>query len=201
METKPTDEQILEKTTRGWLQPYLVTIDQMFSRRWDYWFRTVEAGEILDESIPQINWLSQGHPKSRKNLETCINQCRDRFTEEAFDLFVEWMLFGFGDNSVQEFPAQIPPSLNAFWYKTFNLGLFLQHPYDLPGRICRRTLREWGTQPNCLFPDTDERLGDDGKDDLDRMQQNILCLRPLSRFRPVIDGSQQLLSEPLRDGH
>ena len=33
----PTDEEILERTTRGWLRPYLIALDQMFSKRWDYW--------------------------------------------------------------------------------------------------------------------------------------------------------------------
>lgn len=124
----------------------------MFSGRWDYWFRTVEAGKVLDEPIPQINWLGHAHPDSKKNLETCINLCRDRFTREAFDLFVEWILHGLSDPSVEESPAQITPALNASWYKTFNLGLFLQHPYDYLGEFAAELYGNGGRNPTAYFP-------------------------------------------------
>ena len=130
---EPTDEQIMERTSRGWLRPYLVVLDQMFSKRWDYWLKTIEAGDVLEEPIPQISWPGHGHPEPKKNLETCIDFCRNRFSRQAFNLFVEWLLFGFGDPSVKEMPCQIEPPLNAFWYKTFNLGLFLKYPHDYLG--------------------------------------------------------------------
>ena len=69
---KPTDEDICQRIKRGWLRPYLVILDQMFSKRWDYWARTLEARKVLDEPIPQINWLDVPHNEPKKNLQTCI---------------------------------------------------------------------------------------------------------------------------------
>jgi hypothetical protein len=129
-----TDEQIQEKTTWGWLRPYLIMLDEMFLKRWDYWLRTVNAGQVLDEPIPQVEWQGTGHEEPAKNLEACIESCRNVFSRQAFNLFVEWLLFAFGDPSIKEMPRQIDAKVNAFWYKAFNLSLFLKYPYDYPGR-------------------------------------------------------------------
>jgi hypothetical protein len=42
---------------RGWLLPYAFLIHEFcpaVANRWGYYFRTVEAGKLLDEAIPQI---------------------------------------------------------------------------------------------------------------------------------------------------
>ena len=105
----------------------------MFSKRWDYWLRTIEKGEVLDESIPKIDWLSSPDKETMKNLDDCIKLCHNRLGWRAFNMFVEWLLFAFGDPAIKELPAGLEPRINADWYKTFNLGLFLQNPYDYFG--------------------------------------------------------------------
>lgn len=152
MKTLPTDEQILERTFRGWLRSYLIALDQMFSNRWDYWLRTLEAGEVLDEPIPQIEWPGFGHDEPKKNLESCIDHCHGWFGRQAFNLFVEWLLFGFGDPSVKEIPTRIEPSVNAFWYKTFNLGLYLKYPHDYLGEYAAELYGNGRHNPTAYFP-------------------------------------------------
>lgn len=149
---QPTDAQISERTTWGWLRPYLVELDWMFLRRWDYWLRTIEAREVLSEPIPQIEWSGSGHTEPEKNLKACIDFGFYRFSRQSFSLFVEWLLFGFGDYSVKEMPRQIEPNVNAFWYKTFNLGLFLKHPHDYLGAYAVELYGKGHNNPTAYFP-------------------------------------------------
>jgi len=142
------------------LIPYLAAIDQAFSKRpvcvrtgrWDYWTRTFEAGKVLDEPIPQIDWLSIGHDEPRKNLEKCVKLCDNRFSRNALDLFVDWLLHAFGDQSVKELPKDLEPRLNAGWYKTFNLGPYLQHPYDYLGDYAAELYGSGKSNPTGYFP-------------------------------------------------
>lgn len=150
MDNNQSSEAICERTAHGWLRPYLVILDQQFSKRWDYWLRTLDAGQILEEPIPQIRWSGQGHRDARKNLDACLAHCRDRFPLEAFHLFVDWLLFGFGDPLAKDFPPQVSEELNAAWYTTFNLGLFLQHPHDYLGDVASELIGR--SNPTAYFP-------------------------------------------------
>lgn len=152
MDEQPTDEQIRKRTFFGWLRPYILALDAMFLKRWDYWLRTVDAGKVLDEPIPQIEWEGTPNKEAKKNLEECIDRCRDRFARDAFDLFIEWLLFGFGDPVVKEFPKQVGLKLNADWYKKFNLGLMLKYPYDYLGEFAAEMAGKGRNNPTGYFP-------------------------------------------------
>lgn len=142
----------MERTERGWLRPYLVVLDGMFLKRWDYWLRTVDAGRVLGEPLPQIEWNGSGNEEPRKNLQSCIDFCRNRFSRQAFNLFVEWLLFGFGDSAVKEFPHQVEPAVNALWYKTVNLGLFLKFPHDYLGEYAAELYGNGRHNVTAYFP-------------------------------------------------
>ena len=148
----PTDEQIRERTCWGWLWPYLIALDEMFLKRWVYWLSTLHQGVILEESIPQIKWPGMGHEEPRNNLETCLHFNRRRFSRQSFSLFVEWLLFGFGAPSVKEMPPQIEDEVNAFWYKTFNLGLLLKYPHDYLGEYAAELYGNGPHNPTAYFP-------------------------------------------------
>jgi hypothetical protein len=124
----------------------------MFLSRWDYWLKTVEAGEVLDEPIPQIEWSGFGHAEAKKNLTTCIDYGFYHLSRQSFTLFVEWLLFGFGAPSQKEMPRQIEPETNAFWYQTFNLGLFLKHPHDYLGEYAAELYGKGHHNPTAYFP-------------------------------------------------
>lgn len=63
----------------GWILPYLLSIDAYTWERWDYWYRLMEAGKLLDEPIPQIEFNCEGKNAegfgsgTMKHLEKCLN--------------------------------------------------------------------------------------------------------------------------------
>ncbi len=152
MDSRETDFPILKRITKGWLQPYLIAIDAMFSKRWDYWSRTIDAEKVLDEPIPQINWLWTPHNDPMKNLETCIQLGHNRGHSDAFHLFVDWLLYGFSSSVVKTLPPQIEPELNISWYKTFNLGLYLKYPHDYLGQYAASLYGKGKRNPTAYFP-------------------------------------------------
>lgn len=127
------DTEILERIKPGWIIPYLVRLDNMFSKRWNYWLRTIEAKKILDDPIPKIDWLQFPDKITLKNLNDCIDLAYNRTGQQSFNLFIQWLLYGFGDKSIQELPSNLDSKVSIEWYKLFNLGLFLQNPYDYFG--------------------------------------------------------------------
>ena len=125
----------------------------MFTKRWDYWLRTLEAGKVLEEPIPQIKWLGFPEPEALKNIEQCLNYSSSRLGSGTFESFVDWLLYGFGDPAMKEFPTRIDPETNSHWYRTFNLGLLLKHPYDYLGQLAadKQGSGKW-SNPTAFFP-------------------------------------------------
>lgn len=119
---------IVSKIDPQWLE--LFQIESMFAGRWNYWARTIEHGQPLDDPIPKIDFLDFPDPSAMNNL----TQCLSAYNRHDFRLadFLEWLLWGFGDG---ERRAQISDEANEFLYRTFNLGLLLQHPHDYFGHI------------------------------------------------------------------
>jgi len=125
----------------------------MFTKRWDYWLRTVEAGKVLDEPIPQIEWHGHPEPEAIKNIEQCLDYSMSRMGSGGFGNFVDWMLYGFGDPTVKEFPSRVDSETNSFWYRTFNLGLLLKFPHDYLGHLAvdQKGRGKW-SNPTGFFP-------------------------------------------------
>ena len=152
MATEQTDEEICNRLKRGWLLPYLETLDRIFSNRWHYWLRTAEKGEVMDEPIPKIKWLTMPDKETMKNLDDCIRICNNRSGWDAFNIFVEWLLFGFGDTGIKELPAGLESQIHAGWYKTFNLGLFLKNPFDYFGQYAAEFYGSGKSNSTAYFP-------------------------------------------------
>ena len=144
-------QRIRKCTSAGWLLPYLAALDAMFSKRWDCRLRTAQAGHLLDEPIPRIDWLSAPHAEAHKNLETCLKLCHGSSRWDAFRQFLNWLMWGFGDASCQAAP-QIDSHLNAAWYMTFNLGLYLKYPYDYLGEQAAELYGGGKHNPTAYFP-------------------------------------------------
>ncbi len=117
---------------KGWLRPYLIALDDMFSKRWDYWLRTLDARKPLNEPIPQIEFESRPRNTATKNLSDCIKtiQSSGYSAHDAWCAFVDWLLWGFGSDLVGEFPPRINEDTSWRLYTTFNLGLMIQAPAD-----------------------------------------------------------------------
>lgn len=136
-----------QRTCKGWLLPYLFSIESMFAGRWDYWLRTLEKGAIPDEPIPQIDFLDFPDTKVMKNLKDCLT-AHLRYGFGLSDFF-QWLLWGFGEQGER---ARISDEANEYWYKTFNLGLLLESPHDYLGHILSEEKAGNWSNPNAFYP-------------------------------------------------
>jgi len=66
------------------------------------------------------------------NLTDCIRrlQARGVGAHEAWNSFVEWLLWGFAAPIQKEFPSRVDDGTSWHWYTTFNLGLLMKFPCD-----------------------------------------------------------------------
>jgi len=65
---------------------------------------------------------------------------------------VDWLLHGFGDPEANDPPRGLEPEISASWYKTFNLGLYLQHPHDYLGEAAAELYGSGRHNPTGYFP-------------------------------------------------
>lgn len=135
-----------QRTCKGWLLPYLLQIDAMFSKRWIYWVRTLSENKPLEEPIPKISF---SHP-DKAAIEN-IKKCLQRFCHLGVSLndFLDWLLWGFAQSKDR---ANISGEVNEFWYRTFNLGLMIRTPYDYLGEIMAEQKSGYWSNPHAFFP-------------------------------------------------
>ena len=151
------DYSFEERTCKGWLTPFLMGIETRYWGRWEYWVRTLEAGELLDEPIPQIAYLGEGdsdnsRSDAMKMLRNCVESHHCYSTSARLPDFFEWLLWGFGDAGQKE-RARIDEKVNEHWYRTFNLGLMIACPSDYLGELLseRKGSGKWNN-PNAFYP-------------------------------------------------
>ncbi len=116
------------KDKKGWLIPYLIGLDEIFFRRWDYWTRVCLDNEVPKEPIPFIHFQDpHAYPEQQvqKNIRKCLDYPRE--FSNSLEVFIDWILWGFGRG--KEFP-HIFPETDNYWYRTFNLGLFYVEPAE-----------------------------------------------------------------------
>jgi hypothetical protein len=134
----------LHKMTASWMFPYLVAADNAPSignARWAYWESCILDTKLPDAPIPHINF-QMPHREPIKNIADCIKigvQQGQRHSE-VFELFVTWLLHGFGYREFRQVElAEQLPGMGRFldkarvldyWYETFNLCLMLKYPAD-----------------------------------------------------------------------
>lgn len=117
------------KAKKGWLIPYLIGLDQLFYKRWEYWTRAILTDKIPDKSIPYIEFsmpMTYSEQLVNKNLKTCLDYASGRYSN-VFEKLIDWILWGF--NQGKHFP-NINTETDDYWYRTFNLGLFYKEPAD-----------------------------------------------------------------------
>jgi hypothetical protein len=118
--------------------------------RWDYWYRTMAAGHLLDEPIPQRHFTFGGErSKGYKHIEACILLI-ERHGEgwsSPMPILLDWLLWGFGLSSEQ---PSLKEELNEQLYRTFNLGPLLLEPHDYCGEWIANQKGKWN--PRAFFP-------------------------------------------------
>ena len=151
------DFTFIERTCKGWLLPYLLDLDMMFCKRWNYWLETLEAGHLLDKPIPRLHILNGLDPG--KDAEKMLMACLENHKAYAHGVrlidFLEWLLWGFGDSEQEQRPRNVPEDLNEFWYRTFNLGLLLKYPKDYFGDIYANERSHSSKRRSGFFPTPD----------------------------------------------
>jgi hypothetical protein len=113
---------------KGWLLPYLVSLDNMFYKRWDYWLRIIHNDKIPQDRIPYIVFkpsFEYTKKEVQKNLKDCLNLAVH--ISNPLEMLIDWILWGF--NSGESFP-KIDERIDDYWYRNFNLGLFYRETSD-----------------------------------------------------------------------
>ena len=135
---------------RGWLLYYRMLLEDCegIGRRWDFWCRTMLAGRLLDEPIPQIVFHDSGDREVTKSIERWVHLIdRHRSGWSAVDTLLDWFLWGFG---IARHEPQLPPALNETLYRQVNLGPLLLAPHDYLGEWIASHKGNWN--PNAFYP-------------------------------------------------
>lgn len=150
-----SNSQFKHPLPRRWLVPYLMSLSDMFDKRWSYWINTIEKGSPLDDPIPKIKFLGQPEPETKKNLKDCIQvmMCKGYNSHDSWMAFIEWILWGLGATLVEEFPSKVSEDVSWKWYTDFNMGLLMKYPHDyMAWGSCELANMSFSGNKNGYFP-------------------------------------------------
>jgi hypothetical protein len=127
---------------RGWLVPYiqLAEVHPLVSPRYDYLLRTLDAGCLLDEPLPQIEFCGEFELAVQPGLKM-LNKCLDEVEYKSGSWngmreFCEWIAFAVG---VAHEPSRLDENVQEFLYRNFNLEPLLLNPSDYLGQMLCET--------------------------------------------------------------
>lgn len=123
---------------RGWLLLITQVCDHhpMASQRWPYYLRTMEAGKLLDEPIPRIEFHSSHEPVAKEGMKM-IEKAVDIIFEEigtanALPALLDWL--GYGMATTKE-PPRLSGKVQEKLYRHWNLEPLLKVPSDYFGTL------------------------------------------------------------------
>lgn len=123
-------------TFRGWLLPYLAMceMDPRISPRYDYVARTIAAGKLLDEPIPQIDFVSEHAPEAREGMKMLEQMVKiveqgGRYNR-GIETVAEWLGFAVG---VRSESSEIDRDDQEQLYRLFDVSKWLLAPTDYLG--------------------------------------------------------------------
>jgi hypothetical protein len=122
---------------RGWML-YQIQVGHFHPdvcNRWGYYLRTLQAGKLLDEPIPRIEFDMQ-HPK-RGEAQSMLRKALDIMFQDAgswsaFPALIDWLAWAVG-LKVDE--PRVSEKTNEALYRHFNFGPMLLAPYDYLGAL------------------------------------------------------------------
>jgi hypothetical protein len=135
----------------GWLLPYIVMLHESCSavnNRWDYHTRTLAAGKLLDEPIPQTAF---GEPDQR--VFTQLRQWSNLIGQDCggwsdFRFLLDWLLWALAlSDEMPAFSEEVSEKL----YRQVDLTPLLEKPYDYLGAYVAEG-RAKGWNPLCFYP-------------------------------------------------
>ena len=118
---------------RGWLLPYVFLIHEFcpaVANRWGYYFRTLEAGKLLDDPIPQISF---GAPD--QHVFSLLRDWSSLIGEDCggwsdFRSLLEWLSWGL---SLSGEAPHVSDAVQKSLYRKVDVGPLLQAPHDYLG--------------------------------------------------------------------
>lgn len=130
---------------RGWLLWYVIEIHARHPDvpdRWGYYFRTREAGRLLDEPIPQIRFLDGPDHEAMKQLDGAVSIIEHRYGSfESFRRLVDWLAFAL---AVSDEDRGMDHDTEEKLYRQFNVGPVVVAPYDHLGTmLSERKSNKW----------------------------------------------------------
>ena len=140
-------------TFRGWSLPYVIEAERVLDLppRWDYYFRTLAAGRLLDEPIPHLDFDHSPHRDVTRAIEQWLRILEHHQTSwRAFHDLVQWLAWALG---VHPEPVKLDDNTHEALYRAVNLGPLLQHPHDALGAFLaeqRGNRSLWN--PHAFFP-------------------------------------------------
>ena len=136
---------------RGWLLPYVVQLHALIlavADRWGYHLRTLEAGRLLDEPIPQVTF-GVTDPKVFGLLHDWSRLVgRDLGGWSDFRALLDWLCWGLALSG--ESP-RLSEEVNEQLYRQVNVGPLLARPYDYLGEHVASG-KSGGWNPTAFYP-------------------------------------------------
>jgi hypothetical protein len=136
---------------RGWLLPYVIALHRLcpaLADRWGYHLRTLQAGRLLDEPIPQVAF---GPPAPR------VGDLLRRWSElvgrdcggwSDFRSLLDWLCWGLALTGEE---PRLGEGADERLYRAVDLRPLLQRPYDYLGaHVAAGQARGWN--PTGFFP-------------------------------------------------
>jgi hypothetical protein len=123
----------------GWLLFYVQAAEMQINgerSRWLHYLKTLEAGHLLDEPIPQIQF---GHEGERADEGSGGHKALAKWADIVFEEIgsvgelrglLDWFLWGLG--LAAEAP-RFSEKLNEKLYREIDVSVLLKHPYDYFG--------------------------------------------------------------------
>jgi hypothetical protein len=177
---------------RGWLLPYVIQLHALIpavANRWGYHLRTLDAGKLLDEPIPQVAFV----PPDKKVFSLLHDWSRlvgqDLGGWSDFRTLLDWLCWALA--LCREEP-RLSDEVNQKLYREVNLVPLLEKPHDYLGEyVAVGKSRGWnptGFYPTphnvveCMVQITMHDAGKDGRDP-----------RTLSVCDPCVGSGRMLL--------
>jgi len=134
----------------GWLIHYVQGLHArefpQLGDRWGYFIRTLAAGRLLDEPIPQATFAPDRSVLRKLESWIAIVEESGQGGWNAYSLFVAWLAWAL---DVGPEPRGMDDKLSERLYRAVNLELWMQHPGDYLGdAACER----FGGGPFAFFP-------------------------------------------------
>lgn len=136
---------------RGWLLPYVIQLHATVpavADRWGYHLRTLEAGRLLDDPIPQIEFVTADEKVFKLLREWSALIGYDCGGWSDFSRLLEWLCWGL---LLSEESPRLTDAVREKLYRTVNLTPLLERPYDYLGEyVARGKARGWN--PTAFYP-------------------------------------------------